>query len=97
MLVPVEMILALSISVLRPGSDACESSRRESPDTRASVKVGRMGPSRDLDRPLLTSPMVQTILVRVVKISMALDLVRMPYVSWSKKMRYMSGSMMGAT
>ena len=67
-------VRALSTSVLRPGSEVWESGAAMAA-TRASLNVFRTGLRRDFCRDLLTSPMVQIIEVRVVKISTALALV----------------------
>ena len=67
-------VRAFSTSVLRPGSEVWESGAAMAA-TRASLNVFRTGLRRDFCRDLLTSPMVQIIEVRVVKISTALALV----------------------
>ena len=64
-------VRAFSTSVLRPGSEVWESGAAMAA-TRASLNVFRTGLRRDFCRDLLTSPMVQIIEVRVVKISTAL-------------------------
>merc|ERR1719347_972866 len=77
-------VRALSSSVLSPGSEVAESGCVRA-DTRASENVVRTGDSNVFSRPLLTSPMVQIMEVRLVNISTALALVLMVYLLASQK------------
>lgn len=84
-------------TIFKPRSVKWESSGMLRPETNASVKKGKIGPKIALKMLLSVSAMVQIIVVRVLKISIARDLVRTEYCSFSIKIRYMSGKITGAT